>query len=165
MFPADTSFTVFDTETTGLNPKRGDRIIEIAGVRVEDGKIIEEQSFVSLVDPECPISSEANRVHGISNKDLVGAPTIGDVLPKFLTFAEGSILIAHNAEFDLGFLEAEKEMCWGYVEIPECLCTMVLSRAVTPHEYRHNLNVLSQRLHLTFPEDRHRALPDVLLTA
>ena len=104
-------------------------------------------------------------MNGISDEDVAGAPTIGDVLPKFLAFAEGSMLVAHNAEFDLGFLEAEKEMCWGYVDIPECLCTMVLSRAVTPHEYRHNLDVISQRLGLTFPEDRHRALPDVLLTA
>jgi DNA polymerase III subunit epsilon len=165
MFPSDTTFTVFDTETTGLNPKGGDRIVEIAGVKVEGGIIDNEHAFTSLVNPECKISKEASRINKISNEDLVGAPSITEVLPQFLDFAKGSILIAHNAEFDRGFLEAEKEACWGYVEIPECLCTMKLSRSIFSAEYRHNLDVVSKRLNLSMPEARHRALPDVLLTA
>ena len=164
-FTTGTAFTVFDVETTGLHAHNGDRIVEIAGVRVEDGIIQEEKSFVSLVNPKREISWEAQRVNKIKNEDLKDAPNIEEVLPEFLTFASGSILIAHNAQFDMGFLEAEKEMCWGYIEVPECLCTLALSRSIFPHEYRHNLDVVSERLGLTLPKARHRALPDVLLTA
>jgi DNA polymerase-3 subunit epsilon len=159
------SFTVFDLETTGLNPERGDRIVEIAGVRIERGVIQEQSPFFSLVNPEQAIPSEAIRVHGISEQDLRGAPTVMKVLPDFLRFAEESILVAHNAEFDLGFLEAEKEGCWGYIDLPECLCTLCLSRAVSPQEYQHGLDATAQRLGLSRRAAHHRALPDALLTA
>lgn len=159
------TFTVFDTETTGLDPKKGDRIIEIAGVRVEDGIIKEESAFVQLVNPERKIPWEAAQVNKISDEDVATAPTIEQVLPKFLDFAKGSILVAHNADFDMGFLNSEKELCWGYVDIPECLCTMRLSRSLYPHEFRHNLDVISTRLNIAMPQNRHRALPDVLMTA
>jgi DNA polymerase III subunit epsilon len=165
MISGSTSFTVFDTETTGLNPRKGDKIVEIAAVRVSGGKIDESQTFVQLVNPERSIPWEAERIHGISADAVKGAPTIVDVLPEFLQFAGDSILVAHNADFDLEFLRAEKEMCWGYVDLPECLCTMQLSRAVCPHEQRHNLDVIAQRLGLSVEGERHRALPDVLLTA
>jgi len=162
MLPA---FTVFDVETTGLDPHRGHRVIEIAGVRIEGGKILEDQAFVELVNPERAIPWEAKQVNKISDEDVAAAATIDQVLPRFLSFAEDSILFAHNAEFDMGFLHAEKECCWGYVDLPECLCTMKLSQSLFPHEFRHNLDVVSQRLQLTMPAARHRALPDVLLTA
>ena len=165
MFPADTSFTVFDVETTGLNPRAGDRIVEIAGVRIEGGEVREETSFTSLVNPERRMSWEARAVHRLRDEDLMKAPTIAEVLPRFLAFAEDSILVAHNAIFDRSFLGAEKEMCWGYVDIPECFCTLCLSRAVQPGEYRHNLEAVALRLGFTLPTVRHRALPDVLLTA
>ncbi len=159
------NFTVFDTETTGLDPKKGDRIVEIAGVRVEDGVIKEDHAFVELVNPERKIPWEAAQVNKISDEDVAAAPTIDQVLPKFLDFAKGTILVAHNADFDMGFLETEKELCWGYVDIPECLCTMRLSRSLYPHEFRHNLDVISARLSIPMPQNRHRALPDVLMTA
>lgn len=159
------SFTVFDVETTGLDPNRGDRIIEIAGVRVEGGVLQEDQPFVELVNPERTIPWEAKRVNRIDDCDVAGAPTIDQVLPRFLEFAHGSILVAHNAQFDMGFLEREKQLCWGYVDLPECLCTMKLSQSVFPREFRHNLDTMTQRLHLEVPQGRHRALPDVILTA
>ena len=159
------AFTVFDVETTGLDPVRGDKIIEIAGVRVEGGTIKEEISFVELVNPERTIPWEAKRVNNIDDADVASAATIDQVLPKFLSFSKDTILIAHNAQFDMKFLQMEKQHCWGYVELPECLCTMKLSQSVFPHEFRHNLDILSQRLNLKLPEARHRALPDVLLTA
>ncbi|MDD5623688.1 MAG: 3'-5' exonuclease [Candidatus Peribacteraceae bacterium] len=159
------TFTVFDTETTGLDPRRGHRIVEIAGVRVENGRILQESAFSHFVNPEREIPWEARQIHRIRDEDVLSAPTIDQVLPQFLAFAEHSILIAHNAEFDLGFLEVEKESCWGYVELPECLCTMKLSQALFPHEFRHSLDVVAQRLKLELPAERHRALPDVLLTA
>lgn len=159
------SFTVFDTETTGLDPKKGDKIIEIAGVRIEEGVIREDLSFVQLINPERTIPWEAKRVNNIDDSDVASAPTIDQVLPQFLDFAKGSILVAHNSDFDMNFLLTEKELCWGYIEIPECLCTMRLSRALHPHEFRHNLDAVSARLKITMPVDRHRAMPDVLMTA
>lgn len=157
--------TVFDVETTGLDPKKGHRIIEIAGLRIDDGIIDESKSFISLVNPEREIPWEAQRVNKIKDEDVKTAPTIDQVLPQFLDFAKGSILLAHNAGFDMGFLECEKEFCWGYIDLPECFCTMQLSRALYPREFSHSLDNVSRRLNLTIPQARHRALPDVVLTA
>lgn len=156
--------TVFDVETTGLDPKRGHRIVEIAGVRVENGTVT-EKTFHSLVNPEREIPWETKQIHHISDADVADQPTIMTVLPQFLEFASGSVLAAHNASFDLSFIDNEKEFCWGYVEIPECFCTMKLSQALYPTAFRHNLDILAERLELQLPPDRHRALPDVILTA
>ena len=108
MLPA---FTVFDVETTGLDPRQGHRILEIAGVRVEGGKILEDRIFSQLVNPERPIPWEAKSVNKITDEEVASAPTIDAVLPEFLRFTEGSLLVAHNAEFDMGFLAQEKECC------------------------------------------------------
>lgn len=159
------SFTVFDTETTGLDPRKGDKIVEIAGVRIEDGVIREDLSFSKFVNPERSIPWEAKRVNHIEDSDVAGAQTIDQVLPEFLEFAKGSILVAHNCDFDMNFLLTEKELCWGYIEIPECLCTMRLSRSLYPSEFRHNLDSLAARLSIAMPKERHRAMPDVLMTA
>ncbi len=161
MLPA---LTVFDTETTGLDPKKGHRIVEIAGVRIENG-IITEKTFSTFVNPERDIPLEAQRINHISNDDIKDAPSIMAVLPDFLEFSKGSILFAHNAAFDKGFLENEKDFCWGYVELPEILCTMRLSQSLFPTQFRHNLDILSQRFGIEFEGGRHRALPDVIQTA
>ncbi len=157
--------TVFDTETTGLDPRKGHRIVEIAGVRIENGIILEERTFTTFVNPERGIPWEAKQINKINDSDVANAPTIMTVLPEFLEFAKGSILVAHNAQFDMGFLECEKEFCWGYIELPECLCTMRLSQSLYPTAFRHNLDVLTERFKLPPPIDRHRALPDVIQTA
>ncbi len=158
------ALTVFDIETTGLDPRKGHRIIEIAGVRIENGHIT-ERTFESFVNPERPIPPEARQINGISDHDVNAAPTIMGVLPEFLAFAQGTILVAHNAAFDMGFLECEKEFCWGYIELPECFCSMRLSQSLYPQAFRHNLDILSERFGIPLPEGRHRALPDVLQTA
>ncbi len=157
--------TVFDLETTGLDPRKGHRIIEIAAVRVENGEIQRETGFVSFVNPERDIPWEARQVNKISNEEVKTAPTIDTVLPQFLNFAKGSVLIAHNAAFDTGFLEVEKQYCWGYVELPECLCTMRLSQSLYPTEFRHSLDVICRKFGLTMPAMRHRALADAILAA
>lgn len=159
------TFTVFDTETTGLDPRKGDKIIEIAGLKIVDGEIREDLSFVKLVNPERTIPWEAKQVNKISDEAVASEPTIDHILPEFFEFAKDTILIAHNANFDLGFLEVEKEHCWGYIEVPEGLCTMRLSQTLYPSEFRHNLDAVSARLGITMPTDRHRALPDVIMTA
>ena len=163
--PSLPPLTVFDVETTGLDPQKGHRIVEIAGVRIENGVIQTDTAFTSYVNPERDIPWEAKQVNHIDDATVQSAPTIMEVLPRFLAFAQGSLLVAHNAEFDMGFLRMEKEFCWGYVELPECLCTMRLSQSLFPSAFRHNLDSLAERLQLTLPQDRHRALPDVLLTA
>lgn len=163
--PSLPPLTVFDVETTGLDPQKGHRIVEIAGVRIENGIIQTDAAFTSYVNPERDIPWEAKQVNHIDDATVQSAPTIMEVLPRFLEFAQGSLLVAHNAEFDMGFLRTEKEFCWGYVELPECLCTMRLSQSLFPSAFRHNLDSLAERLQLTLPQDRHRALPDVLLTA
>ena len=157
--------TVFDLETTGLDPNKGHRIIEIAGVRVENGTILEEAGFAMFVNPNRDIPAEARQINKISDEDVRDAPTIEAVLPQFLAFTQGTILLAHNAAFDLGFLETEKEYCWGYLDLPEVLCTMRLSQNLYPREFRHNLDVLSRRFSLTMPKLRHRALADAVLAA
>lgn len=156
--------TVFDIETTGLDPRMGHRIIEIAGVRIENG-VISDQSFSSFVNPERDIPAEARQVHKISDEDVKGASGIEEVLPKFLEFATGSILVAHNASFDYGFLEVSKDMCWGYIDLPECLCTMRLSQSLYPKDFRHNLDIVAKKFGLESPSNRHRAFDDALLTA
>jgi DNA polymerase III epsilon subunit family exonuclease len=117
------------------------------------------------VNPEREIPFEAKQINKISDDDVRDAPTIDAVLPKFLDFAKGSILLAHNAAFDSGFLEVEKEYCWGYVELPEILCTMRLSQNLHPHEFRHNLDILARKFSLALPEGRHRALADTVLAS
>ncbi len=157
--------TVFDLETTGLDPRKGHKIIEIAGLRIENGELDETKTFVSLVNPEREIPFEARQVNKITDDAVRNAPSIEEVLPKFLDFAAGSILVAHNAQFDMGFLQVEKDLCWGYVDLPDCLCTMKLSQAVFPREFGHSLDAVARRLSLRMPQARHRALPDVILTA
>ncbi len=157
--------TVFDTETTGLDPHKGHRIVEIAAVRIENGIILEDQAFTSFVNPERDIPWEAKQINHIADEDVVNAPTIMTVLPEFLEFAKGTILVAHNAQFDMEFLNCEKDFCWGYVELPTCLCTMRLSQNLHKTIFRHNLDALSEHLGIPLPLNRHRALPDVIQTA
>lgn len=157
--------TVFDLETTGLDPRKGHRIVEIAGVRIEGGNILESSAFSSFVNPERDIPWEAKRVNNINDEDVAGAPTIMTVLPQFLDFAKGSVLMAHNASFDKSFLESEKDFCWGFVDLPEILCTMRLSQSLYPTAFRHNLDALGERFGMAIVDGRHRALPDVLRTA
>ncbi len=157
--------TIFDLETTGLDPRKGHRIIEIAGMRLENGVLQKDTAFVSLVNPERDIPWEARQVNKITPEEVAKAPTIDQVLPQFLEFAKGSVLVAHNASFDYGFLDTEKQYCWGYVDLPECLCTMRLSQSLYPTEFRHSLDVVSKKFGLTMPVDRHRALADVILAA
>jgi len=95
-------FTVYDTETTGMSPT-GDRIVEIAAVRVgADG---ERTTFHSLVNPGRPIPSPLSAIHGITDEMVSVAPAFCEVAPLFLAFAADSTLVAHNARFDLSFLQ------------------------------------------------------------
>jgi DNA polymerase-3 subunit epsilon len=96
-------FVAFDLETTGLSPQL-DRIVEIGAVKFVDGK--ETERYGLLVNPEMPMPPGAAAVNGISDDMLAGKPTIRDVLPEFLQFIGGAVLVAHNAGFDLGFVNS-----------------------------------------------------------
>ncbi len=158
-------YTIFDTETTGLSPDQGDRIIEMAAIKIVDGKITNEK-FEALVNPERPISLSASAVNGITDEMVENKPTMYKVLPKFLRFVGDSALVAHNASFDKKFLQAEINLCGINLPIPKFVCTLNLSRKLFPYERSHNLDVVARRMGVGIQEeDRHRALGDVKVTA
>lgn len=158
-------YTIFDTETTGLSPDQGDRIIEMAAVKIIDGKITDEK-FDALVNPQIPISLSASAVNGITDDMVRGKPAMDKVLPKFLNFVGDSALVAHNAKFDKKFLQAEINKAGINLPIPKFVCTLDLSRKIFSYERSHNLDKVAERLNIRIEEkDRHRALGDVLITA
>jgi len=157
------AYVIFDTETTGLNPLLGDRIVEIAAVKVINGEVL-EPSFHSLMNPGRMISPEAAKVNGITQEMLQDAPTASVVIPQFLEFVGSDILVAHNAEFDMTFLKNEMELLgMDSSRLPTYMCTLTMAREKLPHLDRHNLDVLMQHFGVSI-ENRHRALDDVLAT-
>jgi len=156
---------IFDTETTGLNPAGGDRMVEIGCVeifnRIETGR-----HFHAYFNPGRPMPSEAEAVHGLSNIFLSDKPKFGDRAGELLEFIEDSPLVAHNASFDFGFLNHELGQCG---RPPVCtsrmICTLVLARSRHPGA-KHSLDALCTR----FGVDRsarvkHGALLDAQLLA
>jgi DNA polymerase-3 subunit epsilon len=159
---AELSYTVFDTETTGLEPSAGDEIISIGAVRIVNGRLLKNEVFEQLVDPLRPIAREATRIHGIDGRALAGAPTIGHVLPGFHRFCEDTVLVAHNAAFDMRFLEL-KEAATGVRFAQPVLDTLLLSAVVHPSFENHDLDTIAGRLGVRVI-GRHTALGDALVT-
>ena len=158
------AYIIFDTETTGLNPKMGDRIVEIAAVKVVNGRISNE-TFDSLINPHRLIDHGAARVNRITNEMLRNAPESSEVIPKFLDFVGSDTLVAHNAGFDLAFLANEMMLLGLNTDsLPKSLCTLELAKKKLPDLARFNLNALIQHFGIS-TERRHRALDDVLATA
>lgn len=155
-------FTIFDFETTGLYPYYGDGICEIGAIRVSPGKR-RTSKFHRMVDPERPISRGAYAVNGITEEMVRGMPTIEKVLPQFLRFIKGSVLVAYNAGFDLGFLECalgrKKEVLDDYYIID----ALSLARRLFGGAGRYNLGSVANFLgYASGPE--HRAMADALMT-
>ena len=100
---------VMDTETTGLNPKLGDRIIEIGGVELLS-RSVTERVFHSYLNPEREVELGATRVHGLTREDLAAKPKFAEIAPAFLDYIRGAELIIHNADFDVEFLNMELEL-------------------------------------------------------
>lgn len=157
------TYTVFDTETTGLNPSQGDEIIQIGATRIVNGKLLRQESFEQLVDPRRPLTPESIPIHGITPDMLVNKPTIDRVLPAFHAFTEETVLIAHNAAFDMRFLQLKEEATGLKFDQP-VLDTLLLSAVVHPNQESHRLEAIAERLNLKII-GRHTALGDALVTA
>ncbi len=160
---SDLSFTVFDTETTGLNPSEGDEIIQIGAVRIVNGKLLKQESFEQLVNPGRLIPAATIPIHGITQDMVQGQPVITEVLPAFYAFVQDTVLVAHNAAFDMKFLQLQ-EPHTGLVFGHPVLDTLLLSAVVHPNQESHRLEEIAARLNITVL-GRHTALGDALVTA
>ena len=154
------TYVVFDLETTGLSAVNN-RIIEIGAVKVEKGKITDR--FSTFVNPKEPIPFQIEQLTSISDEMVLDAPVIEEVLPEFLQFCEGAVLIAHNASFDAGFIE---ENC-RRMDIPTDFTvgdTVAMARILLPTLSKFKLNVVANALHISLGH-HHRAVDDAACTA
>lgn len=157
------AYTVFDTETTGLNPAGGDEIIQIGAARIVNGKLLRQEHYDQLVDPQFMIPEAGIPIHGITQDMVQGQPTIDRVLPVFHAFARDTVLVGHNAAFDMRFLQL-KEADTGIVFDQPVLDTLLLSAVVHPSQESHRLEAIAQRFNITV-KGRHNALGDAIVTA
>ncbi len=155
--------TVFDTETTGLDPGAGDRIVSIGAVRVVNGRLVASDYFDQLVNPQRDIPLESIRFHGITEEMVRSEPTVDSVLPKFSNYVASSILVAHNAAFDMRMLQIY-EPGTGIKFNQPVLDTLLLSSVVHPAHQNHNLRAIAHRLGINIV-GRHTALGDAMATA
>lgn len=165
--PSEIPIVVLDTETTGLFPGLGHRIVEIGAVRLENWREVGQVS--TLIQPERKMDPKASSVNGIYDEDLVGQPTFGEVADELLSLLDGALIVAHNAEFDAGFLGQEL-LIHGFITggqtatLPNpWLCTLLLARRYF-HFGRNNLSHIARQLGVRMGQ-AHRALSDVYMTA
>ena len=157
------TYTVFDTETTGLEPSNGDEIIQIGAVRLVNGKLRRSESFEQLVDPRRDIPAQTIPIHGIQPSMVAGQPTIDAVLPAFHAYVHDTVLVAHNAAFDMRFLQT-KEGALGLRFDQPVLDTLLLSAVVHPNQESHKLEAIAERFGISVI-GRHTALGDAIVTA
>ena len=153
-------FVVFDIETTGFSPVNN-RIIEIGAVKVERGEVTER--FSSFVNPDVPIPFEIEKLTGINDSMVMEAPMIEEVLPRFLEFCEGCVLVAHNASFDMSFI---MENCrrQGFSDRFTYVDTVGIARILLPGQAKHTLDAVAKTMGVSL-ENHHRAVDDAEATA
>ena len=158
---------VLDTETTGLDPKSGHRVIEIACIEIED-LLPTGKYFHRYIDPERDIDPEAEKVHGISRASLIGKPKFGEaaICDEFVDFVGDAPLIAHNAAFDRGFINHELEKSGrAPLPTPRWICTYEMAKVRFPGMY-NSLDALCKRFKISLAErEKHGALIDTRLLA
>src|SRR3989338_1007572 len=158
----EVEFTIFDTETTGLEPASGDRIVEIAGIRFKGKERIAE--FQTLVNPGRPISEAAFAVNKITQDMLKDAPLIKDAMPRFLEFTGKSCLCSYNAGFDLEFINNELKLIGaGALEGIVVVDVLKMARRLLPALERYALWFVADKLGIKVRQE-HRAFSDVELT-
>ncbi|MFG1299753.1 exonuclease domain-containing protein [Xanthobacter sp. V3C-3] len=157
------AYTVFDTETTGLDPAGGDEILQIGATRIVNGRLLATECFDQLVDPGRSIPEAGIAVHGIRPEMVRGKPRLAAVLPAFRAFTEDTVLVGHNVAFDMRFLTLKEEATGVRFDQP-VLDTLLLASVVHPGEDSHNLEAMAKRLGVEV-SGRHTALGDALVTA
>lgn len=160
---SELTYTVFDTETTGLEPSNGDEIIQVGAARIVNNRLLRQETFNQIVDPEIPLKPESIPIHGITEDMVRGQPNIDVVLPAFHEFCEDTVLIAHNAAFDMRFLQLKEGLTGLRFDQP-VLDTLLLSALVHPQQASHRLEAIAERFGITIV-GRHTALGDALVTA
>lgn len=156
------SLVIFDFETTGLSPNMGDRAIEIGAVRLVNGEVSEH--FQALMNPGKRISAFIEDYTGITNDMLVDADSCEQVMDRFADFIADDNLIAHNASFDMRFLDAEFERI-GRNYSADFSCSLLLSRRIFQEAHSHKLGELVRFANIKSSGDFHRALYDSEMTA
>lgn len=155
------TFVSIDIEATGFDPSKSD-IIEIACVRVEGGIITDR--FSTLIDPGYPLPQSIKDLTGITNAMLVGKPKIEEVLPSFLKFVENSILVAHNVEKDISFIDKYHRRIYGERFRPPHICTLNLAKNLLPELKKYSLGDLADYFGIEYSR-KHRAMEDAQTTA
>lgn len=156
---ADLDYVVVDTETTGLQLSRGDKVISISGIRIRRGRIQNAGIFNTLVNPGRPIPPESIEIHHIEDHMVAGAPSMNEVYRQFVEYAGDSILVAHNAAFDKKCLDlAAAEAGLPQIDNP-ILDTLLLSYALHKETEGHSLEAIAGRMGITI-EGRHTSLGD-----
>ncbi|MBK7766217.1 MAG: DNA polymerase III subunit epsilon [Sulfuritalea sp.] len=158
----DLVYSVFDTETTGLQPSAGDEIIQIGAVRIVNNRLLRQEIFDQLVDPDIPLKPEGIPIHGITEAMLSGQPRLDAVLPAFHEFCAETVLVAHNAAFDMRFLQLKEDSIGVRFQQP-VLDTLLLSAVIHPNQQSHELESLAARLGINVI-GRHTALGDAYVT-
>ena len=153
-------YVVFDIETTGFSPVNN-RIIEIGAVKVSGGEIVDR--FSTFVNPDVPIPFEIEKLTSIRDEDVMDSPQIDVILPQFLQFCEGCIMVAHNASFDMSFI---MENCrrLGYPQEFTYVDTVGISRVLLKNQSKHTLDAVAKTLGISL-ENHHRAVDDAECTA